>query len=85
MVTIMEEGRMRKVSGVYWDCSNGKREEIPFDLGFFHGWGVASTEFDVGGVTDTIAIVEFPDGKVITTTPRSIRFLAAEYPKRRRT
>lgn len=43
--------------------------------GKFHGWGSGYEEFESGPGNYTVAIVEFPDGKVDTVVPYLIRFL----------
>lgn len=44
----------------------------------FHGWGAGYEEFESGPVNYTVAIVEFPDGKVDTVMPYLIRFLDSD-------
>ena len=46
--------------------------------GKFHGWGVGYEEFESGPGNYTVAIVEFPDGKVDTVVPYLIRFLDSD-------
>ena len=65
----------RKVRGLYRRYIENKYHDFKFDLGYFHQWGVESTEFEQGAVTDTMAIVELPDGTIITTSPNCIQFL----------
>lgn len=66
---------MRKVRGSYRRYVGGKFHDFEFELGYFHQWGVEGTEFEQGGVTDTVAIIELPDGTVITTPPNCIQFI----------
>ncbi|MCL2856182.1 MAG: hypothetical protein FWE19_00460 [Oscillospiraceae bacterium] len=68
--------RMRAVAGSY-KVYDGGWKVVDFEMGYFHGWGQVSTEFENGGVTDTIAIVELPDGSIVTPAPGDIRFLDA--------
>jgi hypothetical protein len=46
--------------------------------GVFHGWGFIYHESGQGSGSQSIAIVEFPDGGVREYEPRSIRFLDAD-------
>ncbi len=46
--------------------------------GKFHGWGAGYEEFESGPGNYTVAIVEFPDGKVDTVMPYLIRFLDSD-------
>ncbi len=51
--------------------------EYPGDkrIGFFHTWGTASHPLDNGlDLQVTVAIIEFPDGKVQNIVPNYIRF-----------
>ena len=60
--------------------SNGRRLEGLDDdrEGKFHGWGSGYEEFESGPGNYTVAIVEFPDGKIETVMPYFIRFLDGE-------
>jgi len=49
--------------------------------GRFHGWGSGYEEFESGPGNYTVAIVEFPDGKVDTVMPYLIRFLDSDAAK----
>lgn len=70
---------MRKVKGEYstYEAEGQKVGWVThaFDLGYFHGWGSQSTEYEMGGVSDTVAIIELMGGKVITTAPNRITFI----------
>lgn len=67
---------MRVVKGIYArKAENGAYEKCNFDVGFFHAWGSETTEYETGGCTDTVAIVELPDGKIVKTMPENIQFL----------
>jgi len=41
----------------------------------FHQWGNGYEEFDEGPGNYTVAIVELPDGRVITPLPENIQFI----------
>lgn len=43
--------------------------------GVFHTWGVAYEEGDTGFGNYTVAIVELPNGEVVTPLPSNIKFL----------
>lgn len=45
--------------------------------GVFHGWGFTYHDSGQGSGSQSIAIIEFPDGGVKEYEPRSIRFLDA--------
>ena len=66
---------MRKCKGKLLVCKNGKYEEEKFELGFFHEWGVNYEEFESGAGNYSVAIVELPDGKIITPLAEDIQFL----------
>ena len=62
---------MRRCKGKYY--KDGQFHE--FDLGYFHQWGSDYEEFETGPGNFTIAIVELPDGRVITAMASDIQFL----------
>ena len=66
---------MRKVAGVYTVLGDGGWEDVEFDLGYLRCWGVRDTEFYSESVTDSVAIVELPDGRVVVPFVNEIRFL----------
>ena len=66
---------MRKCKGKLLVCKNGKYEEEKFVFGFFHEWGVNYEEFESGAGNYSVAIVELPDGKIITPLAEDIQFL----------
>lgn len=43
--------------------------------GLFHQWGTVSTEFDSGGVTDSVGLVEREDGRMFEVYPRNLQFI----------
>jgi hypothetical protein len=63
--------KLRKCKGKYY--FQGKYHE--FELGYFHRWGNGFEEFEDGVGNYSIAIVELPDGKVVTPEPNEIVFL----------
>ena len=71
------ETTMRKCSGKYMKCINGKWEPASFDLGYFHQWGVNFEEFESGPANYSVAIVELQDGSIITPVAQDIQFLDA--------
>ena len=62
---------MRQCKGRYF--KDGKFYE--FELGYFHQWGSDYEEFEAAPGNFTTAIVELPDGKVITPIANDIQFL----------
>lgn len=66
---------MRKCRGKVIVGKNGEWHEEEFELGFFHQWGI-DYEFlgsDLGFFS--AAIVELPDGRIITPHADKIQFL----------
>jgi hypothetical protein len=43
--------------------------------GWFHQWGNGYEEFESGPGNYTMAIIELPDGRVVTAMPEDVRFL----------
>lgn len=69
---------MRRCKGKtnVYNFENRKWEELKFELGYFHQWSMSYEEFgDVGIGSYPIAIVELPDGKIITPCADNIQFL----------
>lgn len=63
---------MRKCKGKYY--KNGSF--VDFELAYFHQWGIDYEEFaDVGVGNYSIAIVELPNGDIVTPLVNDIRFL----------
>lgn len=46
--------------------------------GLFHGWGADYEEFETGPGNYTVAIVELPDGSIVTPIPENIEFVDEE-------
>ena len=51
----------------------GTKKE-PYLSGTFHRWGENFEEFEHGAVGFTVAIVELPNGEIITSAAEFIRF-----------
>lgn len=66
---------MRKCKGKVNFYTNGRRQEQIFDLGYFHEWGCNYEEFETNTGNYSVAIVELPDGKIITPLPNDIEFI----------
>lgn len=62
--------RMRTCKGRYWQSD--RYEE--FENGVFHQWGSSYEEYENGAGNYSVAIVELPDGKVITPNANDIQF-----------
>lgn len=50
-------------------------QEQIFDLGYFHEWGCSYEEFETGAGNYSVAIVELPNGKIVTPSPNDIEFI----------
>lgn len=50
-------------------------EKVPTFQGLFHSWGVCYEEFSDGPGNYTVAIVELPDGSIITPAADLVKFL----------
>lgn len=66
---------MRKCKGKVNIYTNGMHQVLIFDLGYFHGWGCNYEEFETGAGNYSVAIVELPDGEIITPLPNDIEFI----------
>lgn len=62
---------MRKCKGRYYK----KGEWIEFSLGYFHQWGCDYEEYESGAGNYSIAIVELPNGNVISVVPSELQFI----------
>lgn len=71
---------MRKCKGKYTEYDKDARKfvEREFAVGLFHQWGNDYEEFESGPGNFTVAIVELPDGKIVTPAARDICFLDME-------
>ncbi len=71
---------MRKCKGRYMEYDKQERRyrEREFQEGVFHQWGNAYEEFEDGPGNYTVAIVELPDGKVVTPEAKDIQFIDRE-------
>lgn len=67
-----EQGR--KVSGKRFVWCDGRPSFEEFTDGRFITWGMDFEELEGGPVNYTTAIIELPDGQVITTRPDHIKF-----------
>lgn len=89
--TIVSEGWFYRVSGLRIDeeerlsmdkdererqleFNRAKRDWVSYK-GTFHLWGVESTEYDNGAATDTVAIIELDNGRIVTACPTHVVFL----------
>lgn len=74
---------MRKCKGKYTEYDKGKKMfvEHEFDFGIFHQWGNDYEEIGDGAGNFTVAIVELPNGRIVTPAARDIWFLDTEASK----
>lgn len=66
---------MRRCKGKVIVYENGKWGTMEFELGYFHQWGVSYEEFETGPGNYSVAIVELPDGRVVTPSANDIQFI----------
>ena len=52
-------------------------EKVEKGTGLFHCWGNNFSEFETGPGNFTVAVVEMPDGTVLTPPAEDIQFLVA--------
>lgn len=71
---------LRRCKGRYteFDRKTRKYAEKEFHEGTFHQWGNDFEEFEDGPGNYTVAIVELPDGKVVTPNAKDIQFIDKE-------
>lgn len=62
---------VRRCSGYYF--KNGSHHD--FKLGYFHQWGCDFEEFESGTGNYSVAIVELPNGEIVTPLPNNIKFI----------
>lgn len=55
--------------------------EVLHERGLFHQFSIESTELDTGAAHCPVAVVELPDGTVITPPTRLIQFLDVSEPE----
>lgn len=70
---------MRKCKGRYYDSGLF----VEFELGYFHQWGCNYEEFENGAGNYSVAIVELPNGKVVTPLANDIEFLEPDVTNRK--
>lgn len=66
---------LRRCKGTIYEVLDGKCKPVEFALGYFHGWGCNYQEFEEGPGNFSVAIVELPDGRVVTPQPDDIVFI----------
>lgn len=66
---------LRKCKGKYNIYADGRWQTREFELGYFHQWSVSYEEFETGPGNYSVAIVELPDGQIITPPADYITFL----------
>lgn len=72
---VMSTGRKVTVKKRTWPHGYGKPPVMEtIGEGLFHCWGVNYEEFESGPGNYTVAIVEMPDGTVLTPAPIDIVF-----------
>lgn len=63
---------MRKATGYFWDKTMKKNLLV---AGFFHCWASRCIEFESGGVSQTVALIEDDIGQIRECEPDTVRFL----------
>lgn len=71
----MNDLRKCKGRASIFDPEKKKWGDITFDLGYFHAWGINYCETESGVGTFSTAIVELPDGRIVTPVAEDIIFL----------
>lgn len=66
---------MRPVKGKHYEEIDGASKLIPFGIGWFHQWGISSQETAAGMESNTVALVEMPDGMVREVYPNHMEFI----------
>lgn len=75
---MIEEKKLRRCKGYYMvKRTNGSKyyELVNFKLGYFHAFGIDYDEFDTGIALFSTAIIELPNGKIISTGVDNIEFI----------
>lgn len=67
--------KLRKCKGRVDVYEDGRWLNVEFGLGYFHQWGTNYTEFNSGPGNYTVAVVELPDGRIVTPMAGNIVFL----------
>lgn len=62
---------MRKVTYSFFDAG---ANDYLYRKGFFHCWGVEYEEFESGPGNYTVAIIETPEGNIVTAIPNRVEF-----------
>ncbi len=75
MGKLKKHKKLRKCKGRTRVNVNGRWEMQEFEKGYFHGWGTDYEEFESGPGNFSVAIVELPDGRVVTPAAGDIVFL----------
>jgi len=63
---------MRPVKARVWDIKAKEWKEV---IGVFHQWGNSFDEYEAGPGNFTVAIVELPDGIIITPLANEVKFI----------
>lgn len=71
IVKRIDMDKLRRCKGRYWF----QEDWHEFELGYFHRWGSNFEEFENGAGNYSVAIVELPDGRIVTPVADDITFL----------
>ena len=71
----MADLKLRRCKGKTNVYQDGKWHTEEFELGYFHQWGINYEEFENGPGNYSVAIIELPDGRVVTPIADDIVFL----------
>lgn len=66
---------LRKCKGRADVREDGKLKDLEFELGYFHEWGIDCVATEYGPAHFPVAIVELPDGRIVTPSANYIVFL----------
>ena len=66
---------MRLCKGSYTEFVDGKWRLTEFENGAFHQWGINYEEFENGPGMYSTAIVELPNGRIVTPAANNIQFI----------
>ena len=70
-VTPVKYNGLRRCNGQYY--KDGLFHN--FKMGYFHQWGCNYEEFESGAGNYSVAIVELPNGEIVTPVPTDIEFI----------